>query len=372
MSNKETTQEHFPDQLSITNQQSKPLDERFFKIFNAAPYIMSIRQLDDWSYIEVNQGFERMTGYCREEILGKKPWEINFYVESSKYHELQQELDEKGFYNNWEIQFNTKSGESRIGLCSAELIQLDDEKYILGSVNDITEHRKMQKEMEKIDRLKLIAQMAAGISHEMRNPLTVIKGFLQMLERKSQFAEYKTYFQTMFEEIDRCNLIITEFISLAKSRTSNMEKKSLNSILCSLYPLMLVDAFQDNKDIILKKGNIPCLALDEKEIRHLILNLVSNGLQAMTSSGTVILETYLEKDEVVLAVNDQGEGIKPELLNKIGTPFFTTKPDGIGLGLAVCYSIAHRHNANIQTDTSPTGTTFYVKFKMDNTRQWPN
>lgn len=338
-------------------------EEKFSKVFNTNPFSMSIRKLDDWSYVDINSGFEKVTGYCREEVLGKKPWEINFYVEPDKYSELRQELEKKGFYTNWEIQFNNKFGQAKIGLCSAEVIELDGKKYILGTMNDITEHKTVYKEMEKMDRLKLIAQMAAGISHEMRNPMTVIKGFLQMLEKKDDFSKYGRYFQIMLEEIDRCNSIITEFISVAKNRNSNMERKNINDILSSLHSLMLADAFKEGKDIILKKGTIPDLVLDEKEISQLILNLVRNGLEAMFSAGTMKVETYMEKEEVVLAVTDQGEGIKEELLDKIGTPFFTTRPDKIGLGLAICHSIAHRHNANIEVKVNPAGTTFYVKFK---------
>lgn len=103
--------------------------------------------------------------------------------------------------------------------------------------------------------------------------------------------------------------------------------------------------------------------LDEKEIRQLILNLVRNGLEAMPPKKRLKIKTYTEGDEVVLAVQDEGSGIPDELLAKLGTPFFTTKEKGTGLGLAVCYSIANRHKATIIPETGPKGTTFYVRFK---------
>lgn len=103
--------------------------------------------------------------------------------------------------------------------------------------------------------------------------------------------------------------------------------------------------------------------LDEKEIRQLILNLVRNGMESMSAGGMLTIKTYMDGDSVVLAVEDQGGGIDPEVRDKIGTPFFTTKDYGTGLGLATCYSIAERHGAKVEIDTCPAGTTFSIYFR---------
>ena len=111
-------------------------------------------------------------------------------------------------------------------------------------------------------------------------------------------------------------------------------------------------------------GDIPDLLLDKKEIHQVIHNLTRNGLEAMPPGGCLFIRTYKDGDVVVLAVQDQGKGIEPDVLEKLGTPFFTTKENGTGLGLAVCYSIAARHNAKIEIETGADGTTFYIKFKV--------
>lgn len=103
----------------------------------------------------------------------------------------------------------------------------------------------------------------------------------------------------------------------------------------------------------------------EHEIHQLILNLVLNGSQAMSPGGTMKIRTFMDGDEIVLSVTDDGTGIEPEVLGKIGTPFFTTKENGTGLGVAVCYSIAARHNAKIDIETNPSGTTFFVRFRRN-------
>ncbi|MHB1128079.1 MAG: ATP-binding protein [Bacillota bacterium] len=127
----------------------------------------------------------------------------------------------------------------------------------------------------------------------------------------------------------------------------------------------MVNVLNAGVHIALHKEQTPDLLLDKKEIRQLILNLVQNGVEAMPDGGKLTIKTYTIKDvETVLSVHDEGKGIDPKTLKYIGTPFYTTKEKGTGLGLAICYSVANRHNARIDVETSPKGTTFYVRFQM--------
>lgn len=228
---------------------------------------------------------------------------------------------------------------------------------------DITDRKQTEKEIAHLDRLHLIGEMAAGIGHEIRNPMTTVRGFLQMLENKDECAKYKEYYALMIEELDRANSIISEFLSLAKNKAVNLKAQNLNSIIEALSPLIIADAMVHDKFVKVELGNIPDILQDEKEIRQLILNLVRNGLEAMSPGGNLTIRTLTDDEDVVLSVQDQGKGIDPEVLEKIGTPFFTTKEQGTGLGLAVCYSIAARHNATIKVETGSMGTTFLVGFR---------
>lgn len=222
---------------------------------------------------------------------------------------------------------------------------------------------KMEKEMARLDRLSLVGEMAAGIGHEVRNPMTTVRGFLQLLSRKEDCLKYNEFFTLMIDELDRANSIITEFLSLAKDRVVELEVQSLKEIVQDIFPLIQADGLVSEKNIVMELEEVAKIPLDKKEIRQLILNLVQNGSQAMLPGGTIKIRTFMEKEEVVLAVSDEGSGITPQVLEKIGTPFFTTKENGTGLGLAVCYSIVARHNAKIDIDTGSKGTTFFVRFK---------
>ena len=204
--------------------------------------------------------------------------------------------------------------------------------------------------------------MAASIGHEVRNPMTTVRGFLQLFSRKPEFASYKEHFALLIVELDRANGIISEFLSLAKNKPMKLEQQNLNTIINAISPLIRSNATISNKSLSLHLELIPDLLLDEHEIRQLILNLVRNGLESMPPDTTITIRTFTEDNSVVMAIEDAGSGIPPELIEKLGTPFFTTKDAGTGLGLAICYSIAARHKASIKVATSPSGTTFFIKF----------
>ncbi|CQR73000.1 ATP-binding protein [Sporomusa ovata] len=230
-------------------------------------------------------------------------------------------------------------------------------------ITDITERKFMEKEMSRMERLNLIGEMAAGIAHEIRNPLTTVRGFLQSFMRKKEFAQFDSRLNLMITELDRANSIITEYLSLARNKLLDQSLQNMNTIVQKLLPLLESDALLNEKWIVTKLAvDIPDLLLDAQEMRQLILNFVRNGLEAMLPGGQLTIGTYAEAEQVVLYIQDQGIGIPQEIEQKLGTPFVTTKENGTGLGLPICFSIANRHNAKIEVKTGDSGTTFMVKF----------
>lgn len=206
--------------------------------------------------------------------------------------------------------------------------------------------------------------MGASIAHEIRNPMTTVRGFLQLFKCKNEFLKHKENLDLMTDELDRANLIISEFLSLAKNKVVRFNYHNLNAIVKALYPLLQADALHNGNNIKLELKDIPDLLVDEEEMRQVIFNLANNGIQAMSAQGTLTIKTYVDSEAVVLAVQDQGTGVPPDLLERLGTPFLTTKESGTGLGLAVCYSIAARHNAVIKVKSALQGTTFSVRFRL--------
>ena len=309
-----------------------------------------------WQFIFVNEEAEKFWLKGREELIGQNIWEL-FPESLPEYYSLYQKAMNTKEAAHFEI----------MGLHSDatyEVFVYPSNEGLSVYYRDISERKMFEKEMARLDRLNLVGQMAAGIGHEVRNPMTTVRGFLQLLGDKEEFKQSKDYFELMIEELDRANSIITEFLSLAKNKAVDLKPFNLNKLIENLLPLIQADAMLNDKEIKMELQDTVVLPLDEKEIRQLILNLVRNGLEAMSGSGKLTIKTFMDGEEAVLAVEDEGSGIKTEDLEKIGTPFFTTKENGTGLGLPTCYSIAARHNAVIHIDTGLSGTTFFVQFKQ--------
>lgn len=237
-----------------------------------------------------------------------------------------------------------------------------------GIIRDVTARKNLEQSISRLDRMNMIGEMAANVAHEIRNPLTTVRGYLQIMGNRQEFNSYKDRFELMIGELDRTNAIIREYLSLAKNKLVELNFRDLNTSITSLLPLLEADAIATNANVTLSLEHIPEICLDENEIRQLLLNLVRNGLEAMPTGGTLNISTYVERDKVVLAVADQGTGIPLHIAENLGTPFITTKESGTGLGLPVCYRIASRHNATIDFETTDHGTTFFVRFNNNNLR----
>ncbi|MDD4768088.1 MAG: PAS domain S-box protein [Desulfotomaculaceae bacterium] len=340
-------------------------EEQLCKLSDALEQSPSIAMITDTrGNIEyVNRKFTDVTGCLSAEVMGKNMFKEYYGQSPERYKEIMNTVNSGQEWRE-ELQSKKKNGEYYW-----EHMLISPFRNIDGAIThfikmgeDITRSKSMELEMARLDRLDLVGEMAAGIGHEIRNPMTTIRGFLQILGEKENYIQDKRYFDLMIDELDRANAIITEYLSLAKNRLVVLKMQNLNSIILNLFPLINADALVTDKNIEMELGEIPDLLLNEKEMHQMILNLVRNGLQAMVPGGTLVVKTFAGADGVIMAVKDQGKGIEPEVLEKIGTPFFTTKDTGTGLGLAVCYSIAARHNARIEIDTGSAGTIFSVRF----------
>lgn len=229
------------------------------------------------------------------------------------------------------------------------------------------ERQELELKMARLDRLDLIGEMAASIGHEVRNPLTTVRGFLQYYQSKREYVQHMSQFAVMIQELDRANTMIDEFLSLAKNRAVTMKPVHLNDIIKDLYPLIRASVVLENKEISLQLQEVPVIIADENQVKQLVLNLARNAREAVGIKGKVIIATYSAGENAVLSVRDNGKGIPREVYEKLGTPFLTTKEQGTGLGLSICYRIVKTHKARIEVDTSSEGTTFSVWFNRAGT-----
>ncbi|MBB3150943.1 signal transduction histidine kinase [Paenibacillus endophyticus] len=257
------------------------------------------------------------------------------------------------------------SGEKMLLLTTITLrMPLDEQNSGAALIaQDVTELRHLQDEVGRMERLSLVGQMAASITHEIRNPMAVIRGFVQLIQERSP-KSHEEYFRIVIEELDRANMIISDFLSLAQNRALIMEPSSLHDIINELVPLLNADA--NLRGQLLEVSlceDMPLLMMNNREIKQLFLNLARNGMEAMGNKGSLHISTRCLGDKVELRIEDQGIGIPPEQMKHLFEPFFSTKTQGTGLGLPLCLSIAERHNGCIDVESREgEGTTFIVTF----------
>ncbi|KJS46419.1 nitrogen regulation protein NR(II) [Desulfosporosinus sp. BICA1-9] len=310
----------------------------------------------NWKFTFVNKETKKFINGNNTELIGKSIWEVFPQIKDSLTYRKMQEAMSQNESVHWEAGGFAHPDQNH------EYHAYPYKEGVTVFFRDVTELKRQQQELGRLERLNLIGQLAAGISHEIRNPLTTVKGFLQLMGSKSKYAQEKEYMDLMISEIDRANSIITDFLSLAKSNSENILSGNINDVINKVFPMLQADAFNSNKEVATDLELLPDIMINENEIKQLILNLVRNGLEVTNEHGSVIICTYFKGDRVVLAIRDQGNGIPIEIQEKIGTPFFTTKETGTGLGLAISMGIAQRHNAVFEFETGKNGTTFYTLF----------
>ncbi|MDP4158603.1 MAG: ATP-binding protein [Bacillota bacterium] len=311
----------------------------------------------NWRFTFVNSKLKKVTKEEFMDLIGKSIWEVFPHLVGSTTYEKMQEAMAQNHSVHWE------EGGFAIPDQEHEFHAYPYMEGLTVFFRDISELKRHQEELGRLERLNLIGQLSAGISHEIRNPLTTVKGFLQIFGTKAKYSEDKEVLELMISEIDRANAIIFDFLSLSKVNSDNIKLQNINQTIRNLFPMLQADAFTNNKQVVLELDDIlPDIRFNENEIKQLILNLVRNGLEVTPQEGRVYIKTFVKEDNVVLAICDQGPGIPQEIQEKIGTPFFTTKETGTGLGLAISIGIAQRHNAVFKFETGKNGTIFTITF----------
>ena len=309
----------------------------------------------DFRFSYINERTQELISKRSEELLGKDIWdECSWLVGTETKDKIMAAMLQNESLH-WEAE--------GFGTCRTyEYHAYPFDEGLTVFFTDITEQKIQQKELARLERLNVIGQLAAGISHEVRNPLTTVRGFLQLFSAKPKYQPEKENFALMISEIDRANDIIADFLSLAKSNLNNSKLFNLNDVIAKIFPMLQADAFHNNKEVSLDLTPLNDIVINENEIKQLILNLVRNALEASPECAEVIIRTYQKNGRHILEVEDHGAGIPEDIQAKIGTPFFTTKEAGTGLGLAISMGIVQRHGAILDFVTGNRGTTFRIIF----------
>jgi len=211
----------------------------------------------------------------------------------------------------------------------------------------------------------LVGRMAIGVAHEIRNPLTVIKGYLQLQEKRSTCCMGESL-GIIFQELHQIEVLVTSIISLANGNAIMKKPEDLNQIIAGVYPAVQRVAIKRGIMTELRLAdNLPMMDLNAEEIEQMVLNLAQNGIEAMQARGSLYIGTVYKAGRIILYVQDEGRGISPEQREEIFDPFYSTKASNAGLGLAISLSIAERHQGEIEVvSTVGEGSVFKVLFPI--------
>lgn len=255
------------------------------------------------------------------------------------------------------------------------------------SFTDVTGLKKIQAEMEKMNRFSTIAEIASAVAHEVRNPLAGIRTMTQVIdEQLADGAPHKEYTRRIIKQVDRLNELLTEFFTYARPPVPSRKPVSLVRVMEDIKPLVHSRLQKNGVTLVedYEKG-LPDILADPSQVQQVFLNLFLNSLMAMkrTDGQIAIRARYLRAElsefdpakfpwlrpdghYVTVYFSDDGGGMEPEVLEKVFEPFFTTRHDGTGLGLSIVYRILKENNAGIMVESSPgAGATFIIFFSTD-------
>jgi len=234
----------------------------------------------------------------------------------------------------------------------------------------LEKEKEMQKELDRAERLSALGRFASGIVHEIRNPLVSIKAFFQMFKDKSESEEDKNALSEIaFQEIIRVESLLENMLNFARSPSPRRLYEDIAELLNETVSLVKPEASMRKIKIIINKEDekLPRILIDAKQLKQVFLNLIYNAMQAMPDGGRLDVEIAQNNSEnnLILKFNDNGVGIGREEIEKIFDPFYSTKPGGTGLGLAVSCSIIKNHGGEINVSSEPgKGTTFEIRLPI--------
>ena len=244
----------------------------------------------------------------------------------------------------------------RIKLLSVNVVPLVSDRCITGSLiymDDITEKRKGEARLRRAENLASLTTLAAGVAHEIKNPLGSISIHIQLLQRvlsKDKDFEKSTskYFNVIKEEVDRLNRIVVDFLFAVRPMNLELRESDINKLIQKLIEFVKFELEQAGINIYLELDeNLPKTLIDERYIKQALLNLITNARNAMPNGGSLTIVTNFVDNEVKINVNDTGIGISEENISKIFEPYFTTTETGTGLGLTHVYKIIREHHGEI-------------------------
>lgn len=322
--------------------------QQYQSLFEYSPDIVYMLDLE-MKITNLNPHFEVITGYDASTIIGKDIQSLLPPVDQEPAMEYLSKVLKDQKPQMFELEIKHKNGNYITLQCTSLPIIVDGKiNGIIGYGRDITTLRQTEERLRRTEKLSVVGELSASVAHEIRNPLTSLKGFVQLLKMEDE--KHQFYYQIMIDELDRINHIVGELLLLAKPQEIKFSKADLHKILSDVISLLNTEASLHNIQIdFLTQQNELWIQCEPNQLKQLFINIIKNAIEASHKGGlvSISLKKLENSPNISVIIQDKGCGISQERLKRIGEPFYSSKDKGTGLGLMVSFKIVQSHNGTI-------------------------
>ena len=395
----------------LAEERLRQSEEKFFQLFRLSPDAIVLLNVDSGRLVDVNDSFVTISGYSRGEALGRKLTELGLYRNPAEREEIYSRLNRDGVLRDFEFEALRKDGSVALCAMTCQTLDIDGAPHLLAVLRDITQMKKLQDVMIQSEKMRSVGGMAAGIAHEINNPLGIIlqaahnllqrsrpdfsKNIeaardigldMELMVRYMRVRKLDVFISDIQEAATRAAGIIRRMLDFSRLAESGRSQCDLATLIDHSLALARNDydlkKFYDFKKIDLRleiEDGLPRLACTETEIEQVFLNILRNAAQAMAEATPPVEDPRIAvrvlrvEDRVRIEIEDNGPGMAPEVSRRIFEPVFTTKPpgQGTGLGLSVSYFIITKsHGGSMDVESTPgKGTCFRIELPLKQTGQ---
>jgi PAS domain S-box-containing protein len=356
-------------------------DANFATAFHSNPCAMTITRLADARFLGVNASFERQTGFPRDEVIGRTVQELGLWVDPDDLASLRIAM-RAGTVGSREVRFRARSGALVTVVCSAEIIMFGGERCVLGVGLDVTERKhaeaqaaKLRDELAHLGRVSILEALAGSLAHEIKQPLTAVMahaetGLLLLAARPPRLKELGEVLSDIVRDNKRAGDVVRRLRTLLKKSDSQHEALDVNCIVSDVVKLIQSNAVgrRIGLTVELAPDMRPMLG-DRVQIQQVVINFLMNAFDAVQpldpADRHVRLRTFCRDGDAAIEVIDYGPGLADDALGRVFEPFYTTKQEGLGLGLPICRTIVEAHGGTIEVRRNPgSGMTFLASFPL--------
>lgn len=320
-------------------------------------------------YQYISPSFKTILGYDTTDLIGETtPYNFIHPEDMERVTDHHHQLI-KGIKSTTLFSYRVKKADDTYIWVESNIKGVFDEgtgelTEIISVSRDIQQRMDTYELLNKSERLAIVGRMAAAVAHEIRNPLTPIKGFISLLSDKREYDPY--FIEIILSEIKRIESIITEFLALAKPANRKMIEIEIDQLIKHVVNLIQTEALLQNKEIIVRIDKLPKITGDENSLKQVLLNVLRNAMESLEEQGTVVITLNIEKCYACIRIQDNGCGISKERLAKIGEPFYSTKEKGTGLGLMTSINIIKNHYGKMEIESEEgKGTTVKILLPIE-------